>query len=59
MDRVRASIRLGELVGMTLTDFEIREDDALELHFEDARVLVEADFDEDEGLGPWLDVEVR
>jgi len=40
VDKVRASIRLGELVGMTLTDFDVQEDE-LRLCFEDTVVVVE------------------
>lgn len=40
MDRVQAAIRLGELVGMVLTDFEV-QDDELRLCFEDTVVVVD------------------
>lgn len=48
MDRVRASVALGELTGMTLTDFEV-SDGEVRLCFEDAVVVISEP----------LDVEVR
>lgn len=40
IDRVRAAIDLGELVGMTLTDFDLQEDE-LRLSFEETVVVIE------------------
>jgi hypothetical protein len=51
VDRVRAGLRIGELVGMVLTDFDVQEN-TLELHFEDARLVVDI-------TGGELDAEVR
>ena len=59
MDRVRAGLRIGELVGMTLTDFSIADDGEVELHFEDQRLCLRADCDVDAGGDAWIDVEVR
>jgi len=39
MDRVRTSIRLGELVGMTLTDFDVQEEE-VHLCFEDTVIVI-------------------
>jgi hypothetical protein len=39
VDKVRAGIRLGELVGMTLTDFDVQEDE-IRLCFEDTVVVI-------------------
>lgn len=52
MSKVSGAEILGELVGRALTDFYV-EGGALELHFEDVRIVVYADYDESD---VWVEV---